>query len=1380
MPRQAVGAAARHLRVGPSFAQVVAGYFAREAASERAARAAQGQSSRARARWAAEVARRNGRRQRCCDRAAALPAAERASWKAARQLLGDADVAGWEACLRGLVSRRGVVAPLPRAPVQGRRVLRGAARALPLPLLPSALGPSRKQPVRGVHPLRALAAARRAAGPRTPPLTVAALVRDARCLLRRLSVAAPSGSASHDDPRAAPPARPASGQVLRLLLLLAGVEPNPGPPKAAKVARKAGGPSLYPCPCCPADSSEPFSELWLLVEHMSSCHGPLVSTSDAAAQVRAAGARICGRCGLAALPTRRCDRCFIGALIDASPEASAAAAAGRTAAAAGGVAGTRQLDDAAVLSALLDLLRQRCTTMRHVPAAVREDVAAELAGLLTRATFSPEAPALASLLLFPRVVLAALPKRQAAVRGVNVAEVVAQRLRQWRCDLPPALASGLPAGCHAPASGPRVSAAVPLPADKLVALITEGFLGKASRALTPSVVLDSSVKEVADKLVALHPPAGWPCARPPCPTPLVASEAAVMRAARGLRRSEAHGPDGLRADHLWQCLTTAGGVPRAPLLAALTRFVSAAAAGRLPEAWAPALCAASLHAFAKKNAGVRPIAVAALWVKLVSTVVLEAADTASLDWDALQWGVGVRNGADVAIHSARIAAARARQDPSRVCLKVDLVNAFNAVDRSRVVQSAGATDDALATWAFWSLARPSLLATSSPRGPALFSAQGVRQGDPVSPLLFSTAIHGVVKEVQSVAGGVSCWYLDDGFIEVCTDRLQLLLDTLSSGLSKLGLALNASKSELLCAEAAARSCKTVAQCGIPRPPVEEWELLGSPLVPEAAARCFQKRAAAVSQLLDAAAGLGDPHSQMRLLVSCLGTPRMAYLLRTTPPGWVAQQGMERLDAVLQAGLQDILGALSPEALAAALLPTRMGGLGIPLPSFAAPAWFVDAALQVTEQVRAVVRDPHVLPIGLTDTLRASPAIVAASPHFLAVLQDPAAKVVPPKAADTLRALYEARPRGPPGSRQDRLARAASGVVRPWLLPPRVGDRPVHLAPREFVALARFCIGQPVYDADPLNGGACTCRRCGFAAADVFGDHAVGCRYGGERTRRHTRLRDAVGTLCSAAGFQWVPEAPVPATSLTDVPLRPADLLVPSWPGGPLAIDVTVAHPLCASAPDMASSTAASRAEARKLTKYAERCKAAGWQFVPFAVSSFGQRAPRANAFCTVLCSRLASRLACSRAEASRLVDSALASAVALGVAEQLVSHAPPPVLPAALDLASPPAAPFVQAVPGDDVFRAASSPPGEAAAPVVGPCPALVPAPAGTLLMEVDEPHADATPPPLQPTAQAPGAAEPVAARSGGSPMAAVAAAAQAAAAASSAAFKAARATFAH
>ena len=73
------------------------------------------------------------------------------------------------------------------------------------------------------------------------------------------------------------------------------------------------------------------------------------------------------------------------------------------------------------------------------------------------------------------------------------------------------------------------------------------------------------------------------------------------------------------------------------------------------------------------------------------------------------------------------------------------------------------------------------------------SAEGVQQGDPLGPFLFSLGINGLVKSMKSSA---NLWYLDDGCIAGPPDEVLADVLRIRAATQDLGLNLNTDKCEL--------------------------------------------------------------------------------------------------------------------------------------------------------------------------------------------------------------------------------------------------------------------------------------------------------------------------------------------------------------------------------------------------------------------------------------------------------------------------------------------------------------------------------------------------------------------------------------------------------
>ena len=139
------------------------------------------------------------------------------------------------------------------------------------------------------------------------------------------------------------------------------------------------------------------------------------------------------------------------------------------------------------------------------------------------------------------------------------------------------------------------------------------------------------------------------------------------------------------------------------------------------------------------------------------------------------------------------------------CLSIDIANAFNTVDRAVLLRAVYSQPAVAKCWRMVSFGygRPSLLLMDCgddvPNDDAFIeSSNGVRQGDALSTLLFSLAMHPVYEAIAQECRGGCFAYVDDGhgvgWLEDCW-RAWLALPAL---LSRLGLHLNTAKCELTC------------------------------------------------------------------------------------------------------------------------------------------------------------------------------------------------------------------------------------------------------------------------------------------------------------------------------------------------------------------------------------------------------------------------------------------------------------------------------------------------------------------------------------------------------------------------------------------------------
>ena len=155
-----------------------------------------------------------------------------------------------------------------------------------------------------------------------------------------------------------------------------------------------------------------------------------------------------------------------------------------------------------------------------------------------------------------------------------------------------------------------------------------------------------------------------------------------MKAIKSFTPGSAGGPDGLRPQHLSDMVGPQGGT----LLDALTELMSLVLSGGVPEQVRPFFFGATLYAFAKKDGGVRPIAVGLSLRRLASKIAnSKALDLCSSLLAPRQLGVGIKGGAEALAHAARRFLYSMKAD--EVFVKLDFSNANNSIRRDAVLEA---------------------------------------------------------------------------------------------------------------------------------------------------------------------------------------------------------------------------------------------------------------------------------------------------------------------------------------------------------------------------------------------------------------------------------------------------------------------------------------------------------------------------------------------------------------------------------------------------------------------------------------------------------------------------------------------------------------------
>ena len=108
-----------------------------------------------------------------------------------------------------------------------------------------------------------------------------------------------------------------------------------------------------------------------------------------------------------------------------------------------------------------------------------------------------------------------------------------------------------------------------------------------------------------------------------------------------------------------------------------------------------------------------------------------------------------------------------------------------------------------------------------------------------------------------------------------------------------------------------------------------------------------------------------------------------------------------------------------------------------------------------------------------------------------------------------------------------------------------------IQPRAFQISAMRLLNHPISCSPTL------CAIC-KQSNDIYGDHAVCCKLGGDIITRHNRLRDVVAAVAEEGGLNPILEKKGILGHTDKSQRRPADVAIPTWSMGKgLAIDVAV-------------------------------------------------------------------------------------------------------------------------------------------------------------------------------------------------------------------------------
>ena len=219
-------------------------------------------------------------------------------------------------------------------------------------------------------------------------------------------------------------------------------------------------------------------------------------------------------------------------------------------------------------------------------------------------------------------------------------------------------------------------------------------------------------------------------------------------------------------------------------------------------------------------------------------------------------------------------------DPDSGILQIDVSNAFNTISRAAILDSVWADFPSIGKWVEFSLCHSGFSLTNTC---VIKSTNGVQQGDPLGPFLFSAGIHRSISHLKRKYGAtIQIWYLDDGVIAGKIQDLELFFNELFAAFHGIGLVLNKWKCKLFTKSG---GLQLASLSSLPRES-NGLEILGAPVGCDkfVAGDATSKVLKAVKFCERVAATIDDPQIAVALLSLCQSGPARAGKPGSGPSG----------------------------------------------------------------------------------------------------------------------------------------------------------------------------------------------------------------------------------------------------------------------------------------------------------------------------------------------------------------------------------------------------------------------------------------------------------------------------------------------------------------
>ncbi|KAL0226243.1 hypothetical protein P9112_013567 [Eukaryota sp. TZLM1-RC] len=324
-------------------------------------------------------------------------------------------------------------------------------------------------------------------------------------------------------------------------------------------------------------------------------------------------------------------------------------------------------------------------------------------------------------------------------------------------------------------------------------LFLRGRYGSGLKNIFSGKLADTNL-ETVEKLKSLHPTEHFCPSKPSIcqywlENPFQAQE--VLNAVAKLPKGKAAGPSGISFDLLKTACKNAPEIVED----LASYFQNLMCLNYVPP---PGLTAARLVALVKpgkgdKPDGVRPIAIRESLTRLLSSLIFNRISTKARDYlKPFQFGIKTVEGASVASMTSDVFF---NSQQHQYIFNLDFKNAFNSVKRNCILDVLLHDFPELSAYFYLFYGKKSDLIFDSF---TLESSSGVKQGDPLGPLLFCLAIHNIIKMTQQDFPDLRIVaYMDDISIIGSFESISRVSEDIAAKYKEIGLALNPSKCLLI-------------------------------------------------------------------------------------------------------------------------------------------------------------------------------------------------------------------------------------------------------------------------------------------------------------------------------------------------------------------------------------------------------------------------------------------------------------------------------------------------------------------------------------------------------------------------------------------------------